>query len=199
MKDTFVKILEWIGNSPFRLFTLCIISILSAAGWFFYTEKDTFMASYRAQQALPKMNGKYEEAVAFIMKRSNADLIAIFEVNSLLNSRKLVYLYVRGEGRVKTHDGYDVKLFTSNHANNSDVISLMAGDLPCSSYASPQSFLGFVYKEKGVTYMCRISVPPEPSKFIGQISIGWREQPEDIEASKTLIRIASEMLYTEKK
>jgi hypothetical protein len=198
MKDTFVKILEWVGGSPFRLFALCIISILGAGGWFFYTEKDAFMASYRAQQALPKMNGKYEEATAFIMKRSNADLVAIFDVNSLLNSRKLAYLYVRGEGRIKTYDGYDVKLFTANHSNNSDVISLMAGDFPCSSYSSPQSFLGFVYKEKGVNFMCRISVPPEPSKFIGQISVGWKEQPEDIDGSKTLIRIAAEMLFTEK-
>ena len=74
----------------------------------------------------------------------------------------------------------------------------MAGDFPCSSYSSPQSFVGFVYKEKGINFMCRISVPPEPSKFIGQISVGWKEQPEDIDGSKTLIRIAAEMLFTEK-
>lgn len=198
MKDTFVKILEWVGGSPFRLFALCVISIISAAGWFFYTEKDAFMASYRAQQALPRMNGKYEEAVAFIMKKSTADLVAIYDVNSLLNSRKLVFLYVRGEGRIKAHDGHEVGLFTGNLANNSDVINLMSGDIPCSNYNKPQSYMGFVYLERGISYMCRISIPPEPSKFIGQISIGWKEKPEDIDTAKTLITIASGMLYSGK-
>ena len=198
MKDTFVKILEWVGESPFRLFTLCVVVILSAGGWFFYTEKDAFMASYRAQQALPRMNGKYEEATSFIMKKSTADLVAIYDVNSLLNSRKLVYLYIRGEGRVKAHDGYEVGLFTGNLPNNSDVINLMSGNIPCSNYTKPQSFIGFVYIEKGINFMCRISVPPEPSKFIGQISVGWKEKPDDIETATTLITIAAGMLYSGK-
>ena len=198
MKDTFVKILEWVGESPFRLFALCVVVILSAGGWFFYTEKDAFMASYRAQQALPRMNGKFEEATTFIMKRSTADLIAIYDVNTLLNSRKLVYLYIRGEGRVKTYDGHEVGLFTGNLANNSDVINLMSGNIPCSDYTRAQSFIGFVYIEKGINFMCRISIPPEPSKFIGQISVGWKEKPEDTETIKTLITVASGVLYTGK-
>lgn len=198
MKDTFVKILEWVGGSPFRLFALCVITILSAGGWFFYTEKDAFMASYRAQQALPRMNGKYEEATSFIMKKSTADLVAIYDVNSLLNSRKLVFLYIKGEGRIKAYDGHEVGLFSANLSNNSDVINLMSGNIPCSEYAKPQSFIGFIYLEKGITYMCRISIPPEPSKFIGQITVGWKEKPDDLEVVQTLLIIASGMLYTPK-
>lgn len=198
MKDTFVKILEWVGGSPFRLFALCVITILSAGGWFFYTEKDAFMASYRAQQALPRMNGKYEEATSFIMKKSTADLVAIYDVNSLLNSRKLVFLYIKGEGRIKAYDGHEVGLFSTNLSNNSDVINLMSGNIPCSEYAKPQSFIGFIYLEKGITYMCRISIPPEPSKFIGQITVGWKEKPDDLEVVQTLLIIASGMLYTPK-
>lgn len=198
MKDTFVKILEWVGGSPFRLFALCVITILSAGGWFFYTEKDAFMASYRAQQALPRMNGKYEEATSFIMKKSTADLVAIYDVNSLLNSRKLVFLYIKGEGRIKAYDGHEVGLFSANLSNNSDVINLMSGNIPCSEYAKPQSFIGFIYLEKSITYMCRISIPPEPSKFIGQITVGWKEKPDDLEVVQTLLIIASGMLYTPK-
>ena len=92
IKQTLLDILGWIGSSPFRLFAVIILSVLGFVGWVAYTEKDTFMASYRAQQAMPKMNGNYQAASNFIFKNSQAELVAIFEVNTLLNSRKLVFL-----------------------------------------------------------------------------------------------------------
>jgi hypothetical protein len=195
-KDTFLKLLEWMGHNPLRLVMLIVLGIFCMAGWFVYTEKDAFMASYRAQQALPHMNGKYEEVTGFIMKRADADLVAIFDVNPLLNTRKLVSMTLKAEGRIKTYDGTDVGLFTNNIDNNKDVISLMSGMIPCSSYTKPQSYLGFVYVDQGVTFMCRISVPPDPNKFIGQISIGWKDPPKDVDAMRVVIRVASEMLWT---
>jgi len=195
VKDTVLKILEWVGSSPLRVVILLILGVFGMAGWFVYTEKDAFMASYRAQQALPHMNGQYQEATNFILKNSHADLVAIFEVNPLLNTRKLVYLFVKGEGPVKQYNGYDVGLFTKDLGNNRDVISLMSGEIPCSAYLKPQSYIGFVYKDKGVNFMCRMSVPPDPSKFIGQISVGWREQPDD-ESARIVLRVASSMLWS---
>ncbi|NBW58299.1 hypothetical protein EBR43_11090, partial [bacterium] len=61
-KEFLLNILEWIGQSPFRLFAVILLCVLGFAGWFVYSEKDAYMASYRAQQALPHMNGQYEEA-----------------------------------------------------------------------------------------------------------------------------------------
>jgi hypothetical protein len=46
--------------------------------------------------------------------------------------------------------------------------------------------------------MCRISVPAEPGVFIGQISIGWKEKPEDVEAAQTAMTIASNLLFNKK-
>ena len=198
-KDTLLAILTWVGESPYRLFVLFLVGVMTLAGWFVYTEKDAFMASYRAAQALPRMNGKYEEAVNFILKRTDANLVAIYEVNPILNTRKLVYLHVRDEGRIKSYDGHDVGLFTKNVSNNKDVVTLMAGDIACSSYEKAQSFLGFIYMDKGVRYMCRISVPPDPATFIGQVSVGWKEEPSDISVAKTIIYIAAEMLFDTKK
>jgi hypothetical protein len=199
VKELLLSVLTWVGESPFRLFVLFIVGIMLLSGWFVYTEKDAFMASYRAQQALPRMNGKYEEAANFIVKRGNADLVAIFEVNPILNTRKLVYLFIRDEGRIRTYDDHDVGLFTKNVENNKDVISLMGGNMPCGAYTKPQSFIGFVYKDKNINYTCRISIPPDPSTFIGQITVGWKEQPEDLESAKITIYVAAEMLYSGKK
>ena len=156
------------------------------------------MASYRAQQALPRMNGNYEPAVAFILKNTDAELVAIFEVNTLLNTRKLVYLTTRSAGHDRAYNGTNVGLLTKNHSNNQDVIALMSGQIPCSAYFTPQSYIGFIYKDAGVQYMCRTSVPAEPGLFIGQISIGWKETPANVESAQTVLTVASGLLFDKK-
>jgi hypothetical protein len=198
LKDFLLSLLAYIGESPFRLFAVVFLCILGFGGWIVYTEKDAYMASYRAQQALPKMNGKYEEAVNFILKNTDAELVAVFQVNTLLNTRKLVYLTTRGGGHNTVHDGTDVGLLTKNHGNNEDVIGLMSGKIPCSDYLKPQSYIGFTYKDAGITYMCRISVPADPGLFIGQISVGWKAQPPDVETAQTVMIVASSLLFNKK-
>jgi hypothetical protein len=198
IKDFLLKLLEWIGSSAFRLFTVVLLLLLMTAGWILYSEKDLFVQTYKAQQALPKMNGEYEKAVSFILKNTNAELIAIFEVNTLLNTRKLVWLQTRKGGRIRGSDGMQVGLLTKNHQNNKDVIDLMAGSMPCHPYKQPQSQIGFLYKDVGINFMCRISVPSEPGTFIGQISVGWKEEIEEsetLEKMKTVMIVASSMLF----
>ena len=198
IRDFLLKLLEWIGSSAFRLFTVIILLFTTAVGWLLYEEKDTFMASYKAAQALPKMNGEYEKASNFILKNTEVEMIAIFEVNTLLNTRKLVWLTTRKSGRNKSNDGLDVGLLTKNHSNNQDVIGLMSGSIPCGIYTLPQSQIGFLYKDLGINYMCRASVPSDPGTFIGQISVGWKEEPTGegaIEKAKTVLTVASGMLY----
>jgi hypothetical protein len=198
IKESLLELLKFIGESPFRLFTVVLLCFLTFGGWIVYSEKDAYMASYRAQQALPKMNGKYEEAHNFLLKQTESDLIAIFEVNTLSNTRNLVYLATKEGGRTKTQDGTNVGLFSKNYDNNNDVISLMSGKIPCSPYLKPQSLIGFLYRDLGVTYMCRISVPAEPGVFIGQISIGWKEEPKNIEEIQTAMTVASSILFNKK-
>lgn len=195
IKEALLEILNWIGQSPFRLFTVILLCVLGFAGWFIYSEKDSMMATYRAQQALPKMNGRYEEAYNFLLKHTEVELVSILEVNTLINTRKIVYLATRNGGRIKQYDGLDVGLFSKDYNNNNDVIGLMSGKIPCSPYLKPQSLIGFTYKENGVNYMCRISVPAEPGVFIGQISVGWKEPPTDVEAAQTALIIASALLF----
>lgn len=198
LKDFLLSLLTYIGESPFRLFTVVFLCIIGFGGWIVYTEKDAFMASYRAQQSMPKMNGKYEEAYNFLLKNTDAEMIVILEVNTLVNKRKVVYLSTRGGGRDKNYDNLDVGLFSKNYDNNNDVIGLMSGKIPCSPYLKPQSLIGYVYRDYGVNYMCRISVPAEPGVFIGQISVGWKEQPTDIEATQTAMVISSSLLFSKK-
>ena len=195
LKELLLELLKFIGESPFRLFTVVFLCVLGFGGWIIYSEKDAFLASYRAQQAMPKLNGQYEEVYNFLLKNTDVELVSIMEVNTLSNTRKIAFLSTRNGGRIKQHDGLDVGLFSKNYDNNNDVIGLMSGKIPCSPYLKPQSLIGFTYKENGVNYMCRISVPAEPGVFIGQISVGWKEQPTDVESAQTALIIASALLF----
>ena len=119
IKEALLEILNWIGQSPFRLFTVILLCVLGFVGWFVYSEKDAMMATYRAQQALPKMNGRYDEAYTFLLKNTDVELVSIMEVNTLVNTRKIVFLSTRNGGRIKSNDGLDVGLFSKKvHAMN---------------------------------------------------------------------------------
>ena len=125
-------------------------------------------------------------------------LCHIYSNTPILGTRVLYRAYTR-EGRDKTKEGIDVGLFTHNSANNRDVVALMAGETPCGEYATAQSEVGLWYIEQGMRYGCRISIPPDATRFIGQITVGWKERPEDIEVMRSMIQIASTMLAKEKK
>jgi hypothetical protein len=128
-----------------------------------------------------------------LFKKTGATAVAIFKVNPLFNSRVLYRAYTK-DGRDKSIEDIDVGLFTQNASNNADVVKLMTNEIPCSEYRYAQSEVGLWYIEKGVTFTCRVSVPPDSPRFVGQITVGWSEPPEDLQQIKFMLEIASAML-----
>jgi hypothetical protein len=194
-KDTLLGVLSYI-DSPFKLGVVVLLAVLGFAGFFIYNNQALLIGAYEKQQTLPAMDsGKYDDAAKLIFTTLKADLVAILEVDPILGKRTVARVYTK-EGRVKEIDGMQNLLFSKSGSNNADVIRLMAGEIPCGEYKTPQSQIGYFYKTKGVNWTCRISVPPDPNEFIGQITVGWKEQPplgiENIE--KHYLTIASEML-----
>jgi hypothetical protein len=154
--------------------------------------------AYKENKKLPTIaEDRVEDVAAHLFKNSDATVVAIFKVNPLFGTRTLFRAYTR-EGRDKTHDGLDVGLFTQSVANNHDVIALMANEIPCGEYARPQSEIGLWYIEKGVTFGCRVSVPPEQGRFVGQITVGWDKEPKDLNKAISMLQIASSMLSRSK-
>jgi hypothetical protein len=88
----------------------------------------------------------------------------------------------------------DVGLFTANQANNNDVVKLMSSEIPCGDYLRAQSEIGLWYLNQGVTYTCRISVPPEINQFIGQITVGWKDKPDTAHAHDMLLIAATKLV-----
>jgi hypothetical protein len=196
--DTLSKVLAYV-DSPFKLIALILMAVLAFGGWMLYDNKDLIVGTYKEHQKLPDIvEDRVEDAVAHLFKTTGATTVAVFKVNPLLGTRVQYRAYTK-EGRDKTNDGLDVGLFTANQANNQDVVNLMAGTTPCGEYKAAQSEIGLWYIEKGMRFGCRISIPPEPSRFIGQITVGWATPPADLDQTRAMLNIAATMLSRSKK
>jgi len=196
--DTLSKVLAYV-DSPFKLFALILMAVLAFTGWMVYDHRDLIVGTYKEHQKLPDIvEDRVEDAVSHLFKTTGATTVAVFKVNPLLGTRVQYRAYTK-EGRDKTNDGLDVGLFTANQSNNQDVVNLMAGNVPCGEYKAAQSEIGLWYIEKGMRFGCRISIPPEPSRFVGQITVGWATPPADLDQAKAMLNIAATMLSRSKK
>jgi hypothetical protein len=174
------------------------MAVFAFAGYFVWQNQSFLFDAYKENKKLPTIaEERAEDVAAHLFKNTDATIIAIFKVNPLFGTRVLFRAYTR-EGRDKTHDGLDVGLFTQSSANNRDVIALMANEIPCSEYTVAQSEIGLWYIEKGVTFGCRVSVPPEQGRFVGQITVGWDKEPNDLNKAISMLQIASNILSKSK-
>jgi hypothetical protein len=190
---TLDKVLSYV-DSPFKLFAILIMGVVAFAGYFLWQNQEFMRDAYKESKKLPEINtARADDASSMLLKKTNATVVAIFKVNPLFNSRVLYRAYTK-DGRDKAIEDIDVGLFSQNTANNSDVVRLMTNEIPCSDYRYAQSEVGLWYLEKGVTYTCRVSVPPDSHRFVGQVTVGWAEQPQDIQQVKFMLEIASAML-----
>lgn len=191
--STLDKVLGYV-DSPFKLFAILVMGVVAFAGYFLWQNQEFMRDAYKESKKLPEINtSRADEASAMMFKKTGATVVAVFKVNPLFNSRTLYKAYTK-DGRDKSIEDIDVGLFSQNTGNNNDVIALMTNQIPCSEYRYAQSEVGLWYIEKGVTYTCRISVPPDSHRFVGQITVGWAEPPQNPEQVKFMMEIASAML-----
>jgi len=190
---TLDKVLGYV-DSPFKLFAILLMGIVAFAGYFLWQNQEFMRDAYKESKKLPEINtSRADDASSMLLKRTGATVVAVFKVNPLFNSRVLYRAYTK-DGRDKTIEDIDVGLFSQNSANNADVVRLMTNEITCGEYRYAQSEVGLWYLEKGVTYTCRVSVPPDSHRFVGQVTVGWTEPPQDIQQVKFMLEIASAML-----
>ena len=191
--STLDKVLGYV-DSPFKLFAILIMGVVAFSGYFLWQNQEFMRDAYKESKKLPEINsGRVDEASAKLFKKTGATVVAVFKVNPLFGSRVLYKAYTK-DGRDKSIEDIDVGLFSQNAANNADIIKLMTNEIPCGEYRYAQSEVGLWYIEKGVGFTCRVSVPPDNHRFVGQITVGWAQQPESLEQIKFMLEIASAML-----
>ena len=191
------KVLAYV-SSPFRLFAAVLMAVLTFAGYFVYANQDLLIGAYKESKKIPSIaEDRVEDAAAHLFKQTGALVVAVFKVNSMFGTRIVHRAYTKN-GRDRTNDNLDVLLFSPNASNNADVVRLMASEIPCGEYKAAQSEMGLWYIAKGVAYTCRIAVPPEPGRFVGQITVGWAAEPEDMDSTRAMLQIAATMLSRSK-
>jgi hypothetical protein len=179
MKDLVPQILEYV-SSPFKLFAIIVMASLSFVGYFVWQNQAVMLGAYEKSKERPVLNSsKFDQAARTVFKGTNADVVVIFSVDSILGKRIVERIYVSDGSRHKEFDGNDIGLFNRNVRNNEDIIRLMANEVPCADYPKAQSEIGIWYKSIGINYTCRISIPPDSNQFIGQMTVGWKEKPSD--------------------
>ena len=187
------KVLAYV-DSPFKLVAILVMGLVAFAGYFVWQNQTVLIGAYQENKKMPVIHeDRVDDAASVLFKQTDAKFVAIFKVNPIFGTRVLYRLYTK-DGRSKEMEGLDVGLFTTNVANNNDVVKLMAGEMPCSPYLRAQSELGIWYIAQGVSFTCRISIPPDRSRFIGQITTGWVEQPQNMEHVYSMLDIAANML-----
>lgn len=193
MKDLVPQILAYV-TSPFKLFAIVIMAVLAFTGYFIHANQSFLLAAYDKNKSLPKIDvAKSDDVAKLLIKEANADIVAIFEVDIMLGTRVLVRAYTK-EGRDKSHDGLDVGMLSANADNNADLLSLYGGNIPCGSYARAQSIIGLWYIQQGATFLCRSSMPIAAGQFAGQLTVGWKTPPENINKVQDMMIIASNMM-----
>jgi hypothetical protein len=120
------KVLAYV-SSPFRLFAMVLMAVLTFSGYFVYQNQELLIGAYKESKKIPSIaEDRVEDAAAHLFKQTGAVIVAVFKVNSMFGTRTLHRAYTR-EGRDKTNDGLDVGLFTQNASNNADVVRLLLG------------------------------------------------------------------------
>jgi hypothetical protein len=197
-KDTLMGVLSYI-DSPFKLFVVLLLGVLGYVGYFVYDNKTFLLGVYEKSNALPKLNSsRFDDAIELLMKDPNVVAVSIMSVDTIFNKRVIVRAENRDGKRAKNLEGENIGLFTSNHANNADVVDLMAGQTPCGFYSTPQSEAGIWYIDQGGTFGCRVSIPPDYTSFIGQITVMYKDAPMDLDRARAMLTIAARMLAATK-
>ena len=182
-------------NSPFKLFVVVLLGVLGYVGYFVYDNKNFLFNVYEKSNALPKIQAaRFDHVVELLMKDPNVLVVSIMAVDPIFNKRVVLRVENRDGKRAKHLENVNIGLFTTNSANNSDVVELMAGNVPCGFYSVPQSEAGIYYLEQGATFGCRTSVPPDYTSFIGQITVMYKDAPLDLDRAKAILTIAARML-----
>ena len=190
MVGRITDLIKWV-DSPFKLFTVILLSFLAFAGYFAWDSRQVILHAIQSQDKMPQI-AKQEAlvpAAQSLMKDLDAVIVVVNKANLVTNSRTTV-LAIGPNGREKTIEGSVTSLFNASVERNQAVVAMLNGEVMCEKFDG-SSKVGEWGAKNGVTFMCRGSIPPEVGKFAGYIAVGFKDKPEDITAVKTRINLAS--------
>jgi hypothetical protein len=186
-----IGLIEWV-DSPFKLFTVILLSFLAFAGYFAWDSRQVILHAIQNQDKMPQL-AKQENLISpahSLMKDVDGLVVLVHKANLATNSRTTVLALNADGSREKSMEGTVTSLFNASADRNSAMVAMLNGEVLCEEFNS-SSKVGEWGVKQGVKFMCRGSIPPDMGKFAGYVAIGFKDKPEDIAALKTRINLAS--------
>ena len=184
-------LIKWV-DSPFKLFTVILLSFLAFAGYFAWDSRQVILHAIQNQDHMPQLVKQDDliEPAQSLMKDIDALVVLVHKANLSTNSRTTMLALNADGSREKKMEGTVTSLFNASPDRNAAMVAMLNNEVICEEF-NPSSKVGEWGAKQGVKFMCRGSIPPDPGKFAGYVSIGFKEKPEDIPALKTRINLAA--------
>jgi hypothetical protein len=184
-------LIKWV-DSPFKLFTVILLSFLVFAGYFAWDSRQVILQAIQNQDNMPQLVKQDDlvDPAKSLMKDVDGLVILIHKANLTTNSRTTVLALNADGSREKKVEGTVTSLFNASPDRNAAMVAMLNNEVLCEEFNS-SSKVGEWGVKQGVKFMCRGSIPPDMGKFAGYVAIGFKEKPEDISALKTRINLAA--------
>jgi hypothetical protein len=184
-------LIKWV-DSPFKLFTVILLSFLVFAGYFAWDSRQVILQAIQNQDHMPQLVKQDDlvDPAKSLMKDVDGLVILIHKANLTTNSRTTVLALNADGSREKKVEGTVTSLFNASPDRNAAMVAMLNNEVLCEEF-NPSSKVGEWGVKQGVKFMCRGSIPPDMGKFAGYVAIGFKEKPEDISALKTRINLAA--------
>jgi len=184
-------LIKWV-DSPFKLFTVILLSFLAFAGYFAWDSRQVILHAIQNQDHMPQLVKQDEliEPAQGLMKDVDGLIVLVHKANLATNSRTTMLALNSDGSREKKMEGTVSSLFNASADRNAAMVAMLNGEVMCEEF-NPSSKVGEWGAKQGVKFMCRGSIPPDMGKFAGYVAVGFKEKPEDIAALKTRINLAA--------
>lgn len=184
------RILHYITN-PWRFIVVVILAFLTWFGIVSYQNIDYIKNILEKRMSEPKLDlDQADKSISILMKNTGTNSVLLYKVDPGLN-KKIVLRAYDTNGRDKNIEGQSIGLYSSNKENNDLVSKLMTNQIVCLEETVPVNYASIWFREKQGNYICMISLPPDSFDFVGQITIGFKEQPTNIEDIKSILLITA--------
>jgi len=186
-----IGLIEWV-DSPFKLFTVILLSFLGFSGWFAWDSRQVILNAITTHDNMPQLVKQENliEPAKSLIKDVDGLIILVHKANLATNSRTTVLALNQDGSREKQIEGTVTSLFNASSDRNAAMVGMLNNEVICEEF-NPSSKVGEWGAKQGVKFMCRGSIPPDPGKFAGYVAIGFKNKPEDISALKTRINLAA--------
>ena len=184
-------LIKWV-DSPFKLFTVILLSFLAFAGYFAWDSRQVILQAIQNQDHMPQLVKQEDliEPAQSLMKDVDGLIVLVHKANLATNSRTTMLALNADGTREKKMEGSVSSLFNASADRNAAMVAMLNGEVLCEEF-HPSSKVGEWGAKQGVKFMCRGSIPPDMGKFAGYVAVGFKEKPEDIAALKTRINLAA--------